>query len=52
MAAKASGRRGVWILTPHCGAGAQTDTRPVLRVAVQALPPTLEPLEAISNDAA
>lgn len=30
-------------------AGAQTDTRPVLRVAVQALPPTLEPLEAISN---
>jgi peptide/nickel transport system substrate-binding protein len=30
-------------------AGAQADTRPVLRVAVQALPPTLEPLEAISN---
>ena len=30
-------------------AGAQTDNRPVLRVAVQALPPTLEPLEAISN---
>lgn len=29
--------------------GAQTDTRPVLRIAVQALPPTLEPLEAISN---
>jgi len=28
---------------------AQGDTRPVLRVAVQALPPTLEPLEAISN---
>lgn len=28
---------------------AQADTRPVLRVAVQALPPTLEPLEAISN---
>lgn len=30
-------------------AGAQTDSRPVLRIAVQALPPTLEPLEAISN---
>jgi peptide/nickel transport system substrate-binding protein len=30
-------------------AGAQADTRPVLRIAVQALPPTLEPLEAISN---
>jgi peptide/nickel transport system substrate-binding protein len=30
-------------------ARAQADTRPVLRVAVQALPPTLEPLEAISN---
>ncbi len=31
-------------------AGAQSpDARPVLRVAVQALPPTLEPLEAISN---
>jgi peptide/nickel transport system substrate-binding protein len=30
-------------------AGAQADARPVLRVAVQALPPTLEPLEAISN---
>jgi peptide/nickel transport system substrate-binding protein len=28
---------------------AQGDQRPVLRVAVQALPPTLEPLEAISN---
>ncbi len=28
---------------------AQGDTRPVMRVAVQALPPTLEPLEAISN---
>lgn len=28
---------------------AQSDTRPVLRVAVQALPPTLEPLESISN---
>jgi peptide/nickel transport system substrate-binding protein len=30
-------------------ARAQSDTRPVLRVAVQALPATLEPLEAISN---
>jgi len=30
-------------------AGAQADPRPVLRIAVQALPPTLEPLEAISN---
>ncbi len=30
-------------------AGAQADRRPVLRVAVQALPPTLEPLESISN---
>ena len=31
-------------------AGAQGgDPRPVLRIAVQALPPTLEPLEAISN---
>jgi len=30
-------------------AGAQADTRPALRIAVQALPPTLEPLEAISN---
>jgi peptide/nickel transport system substrate-binding protein len=30
-------------------AGAQADARPVLRIAVQALPPTLEPLEAISN---
>jgi peptide/nickel transport system substrate-binding protein len=30
-------------------AGAQADSRPVLRIAVQALPPTLEPLEAISN---
>jgi peptide/nickel transport system substrate-binding protein len=30
-------------------AGAQADTRPVLRIAVQALPPTLEPLESISN---
>jgi peptide/nickel transport system substrate-binding protein len=30
-------------------AGAQPDSRPVLRIAVQALPPTLEPLEAISN---
>lgn len=30
-------------------AGAQADSRPVLRVAVQALPPTLDPLEAISN---
>jgi peptide/nickel transport system substrate-binding protein len=30
-------------------AGAQADGRPVLRIAVQALPPTLEPLEAISN---
>lgn len=28
---------------------AQADARPVLRVAVQALPPTLEPFEAISN---
>ena len=28
---------------------AQSDTRPVLRVAVQALPPTLEPFESISN---
>lgn len=28
---------------------AQGDARPVMRVAVQALPPTLEPLEAISN---
>ncbi len=28
---------------------AQADTRPVLRIAVQALPPTLEPLESISN---
>jgi peptide/nickel transport system substrate-binding protein len=28
---------------------AQGDSRPVMRVAVQALPPTLEPLEAISN---
>jgi peptide/nickel transport system substrate-binding protein len=28
---------------------AQGDTRPVLRVAVQALPPTLDPVEAISN---
>ncbi len=28
---------------------AQADTRPALRIAVQALPPTLEPLEAISN---
>ncbi|MET3891005.1 hypothetical protein ABIE41_002081 [Bosea sp. OAE506] len=28
---------------------AQSDTRPILRVAVQALPPTLEPLESISN---
>ncbi|WP_376097910.1 ABC transporter substrate-binding protein [Roseomonas sp. CCTCC AB2023176] len=33
---------------PHV-AGAQADPRPVLRVAVQALPPTLEPLETISN---
>jgi peptide/nickel transport system substrate-binding protein len=30
-------------------ARAQADTRPALRIAVQALPPTLEPLEAISN---
>lgn len=30
-------------------ARAQADTRPTLRIAVQALPPTLEPLEAISN---
>jgi len=30
-------------------AGAQADNRPALRIAVQALPPTLEPLEAISN---
>ncbi|WP_342362671.1 ABC transporter substrate-binding protein [Terrarubrum flagellatum] len=30
-------------------ARAQTDTRPTLRVAVQALSPTLEPLEAINN---
>lgn len=30
-------------------ARAQSDTRPVLRVAVQALPATLEPFEAISN---
>ncbi|TCR61230.1 ABC transporter substrate-binding protein [Bosea sp. BK604] len=30
-------------------ARAQSDTRPVLRIAVQALPPTLEPFEAISN---
>lgn len=30
-------------------ARAQADTRPVLRIAVQALPPTLEPLETISN---
>jgi peptide/nickel transport system substrate-binding protein len=30
-------------------ARAQADTRPVLRVAVQALPPTLEPIESISN---
>jgi peptide/nickel transport system substrate-binding protein len=30
-------------------AGAQADTRPALRIAVQALPPTLEPMEAISN---
>jgi peptide/nickel transport system substrate-binding protein len=30
-------------------AGARADPRPVLRVAVQALPPTLEPLESISN---
>lgn len=29
--------------------GASADDRPVLRIAVQALPPTLEPLEAISN---
>jgi peptide/nickel transport system substrate-binding protein len=28
---------------------AQSDTRPVLRVAVQALPPTLDPVESISN---
>ncbi|NKC29657.1 ABC transporter substrate-binding protein [Falsiroseomonas selenitidurans] len=28
---------------------AQADARPVLRIAVQALPPTLEPLESISN---
>jgi peptide/nickel transport system substrate-binding protein len=28
---------------------AQGDTRPVLRVAVQALPPTLDPVESISN---
>ncbi len=30
-------------------AGTQADARPVMRVAVQALPPTLEPLESISN---
>lgn len=30
-------------------ARAQSDTRPVLRIAVQALPPVLEPLESISN---
>jgi peptide/nickel transport system substrate-binding protein len=30
-------------------ASAQADGRPVLRIAVQALPPTLEPLETISN---
>lgn len=30
-------------------ARAETDRRPVLRVAVQALPPTLEPVESISN---
>ncbi len=30
-------------------ARAQADTRPVLRIGVQALPTTLEPLEAISN---
>jgi len=32
-------------LTAHV----QTDSRPVLRVAVQALPPTLDPVESISN---
>jgi peptide/nickel transport system substrate-binding protein len=31
------------------GARAAGDERPVLRVAVQALPPTLEPIESISN---
>lgn len=30
-------------------AAAQGDPRPALRIAVQALPPTLEPLETISN---
>jgi peptide/nickel transport system substrate-binding protein len=30
-------------------ARAQADARPVLRVAVQALPPTLDPVESISN---
>ena len=31
------------------GLRAETESRPVLRVAVQALPPTLEPVESISN---
>ncbi len=34
---------------PRLAQAQGTDARPVLRVAVQALPPTLEPLEAISN---
>jgi peptide/nickel transport system substrate-binding protein len=32
-----------------CAPHARADTRPVLRVAVQALPATLEPIESISN---
>src|SRR5258708_30424876 len=41
------GLAGPWFLPGL--ARAQSDRRPVLRVAVQALPATLEPLEAINN---
>ena len=45
-------RRGALLAAPAllpAVARGQGDTRPLLRIAVQALPPTLEPLEAISN---
>ena len=41
-------RRAILALAGAAVAAAPDDTRPILRVAVQALPPTLDPIESLT----